>query len=360
MDWDTTAKRFDEIKKIPMVFILGKERSGTTLLQTFVGGHPNIIAPPESEFIVLLYPKFGKIKKWTEKNILDFIEELYKELWIIKMWRIDRESLTTLLLSIKDDADYASLCKVIYYCMGNGKEKVLWLADKNPIYMLFSNTLLKIFPDAKFIHLVRDPRDNVYSHRKSFGGGNVGFISQKWLAYNYITEKDKIKKPERYFTLSYEKMVEAPETSMQNLCKFLGISYHEKMVKNTFPEFLKTFGKQHLILEKAKELHHSLLQPVNISHIGKWNNMSSEDIKIIEKITGDFAKKIFNYGMGEHSGEISAIANIKVFKSKIIYRSWQLFTRMRYRNYTLNRFYRKMNLLLGREPGIFDKTLRES
>ena len=94
MDAEITKEEFKKIKKIPMVFIMGKERSGTTLLQTLLDAHPNIVAPPESEFIVLLYPRFGKIKKWTKKKIYDFLEELYQEPWITKIWCINRTYLT--------------------------------------------------------------------------------------------------------------------------------------------------------------------------------------------------------------------------------------------------------------------------
>ena len=200
-----------------MVFVMGKERSGTTLLQTFLDGHPNIVAPPESEFVALLYPRFGKIKRWTEKDIYNFIEELYKEPWITKIWRIDRKLLTSILLSIKDEADYSSICKVIYYCMRGEKQNILLIADKNPIYILLINTLSTIFPEAKFIHLVREPRDNVSSHLNSFKVNNVRFVSMKWLAYNTILNKAQMRFPGKFHTLLYENMVTEPELDIATM-----------------------------------------------------------------------------------------------------------------------------------------------
>ncbi len=340
-----------------MVFVMGKERSGTTLLQTFLDGHPNIVAPPESEFIVLLYPRFGHIKKWSEKNIHDFIVELYKEPWITKIWCIDREYLTSLLLSVRADADYSSICKVIYYCMCGNKENILLFSDKNPIYVLFIHTLLKIFPEAKFIPLIRDPRDNVNSHLKSFGATNTAFIAQKWLGYNTILQRGSLKDPQRYFTVLYETMVENTEANMKKLCEFLHVPFNEGMIHNSFPDRLKSFRNQKLLLERTREIHANLLKPVNTSNIGKWKTqMSPGNVKIVEAITGAFASKNFNYPMAipeRNSG-------IAVLKIKIVYAIWQFFTRMKYRSYRFNTFYTKVNIYFGRETRVFGKALRES
>ena len=47
------------VEAVPMNFVIGKERSGTTLLQVMLNAHPNIVAPPESRFIIMFYFKYG-------------------------------------------------------------------------------------------------------------------------------------------------------------------------------------------------------------------------------------------------------------------------------------------------------------
>ncbi len=354
MDKEIVKEGFNKINNIPMVFIMGKERSGSTLLQTLLDGHPNIIAPPESEFIVLLYPRFGKIKKWTEQDIHNFIHELYKEPWMAKIWHIDRKHITLILLSIKDEANYATICKAVYFCMRNGKQDILLISDKNPLYILFISTLLKIFPEAKFIHLVRDPRDNINSHLKSFKVTNLRFLAFKWLAYAKLPEKVKTQMPERFYTLLYESLVETPEGSMKKLCDFLSISFDEKMLHNLFPERVKAYSNQQLLMDRVEQIHSNLLMPINTSNIGKWKkDMSPENSKIIEKITGDFAAKTFHYQINSNPGPIGLVLQIKIVKSRIIYYSWQSFTRIKYKKYWFNRLYTKLNILIGREKEVF-------
>ncbi|NQU34666.1 MAG: sulfotransferase [Bacteroidetes bacterium] len=51
----------EQLNKIPFFFVVGRPRSGTTLLRTLFDAHPNVSFPPECQFIINLYPKYGKI-----------------------------------------------------------------------------------------------------------------------------------------------------------------------------------------------------------------------------------------------------------------------------------------------------------
>ncbi len=61
-------QELNKIRNLPMVFIVGCGRSGTTLLQSLLNSHPNIVATPECFFIVMLYPHFSQIKKMERKR----------------------------------------------------------------------------------------------------------------------------------------------------------------------------------------------------------------------------------------------------------------------------------------------------
>lgn len=58
----------NEIEKLPMVFIIGRGRSGTTLLQTIMDAHPTIITANESPFIINLKQKYSKINQWSAEK----------------------------------------------------------------------------------------------------------------------------------------------------------------------------------------------------------------------------------------------------------------------------------------------------
>ena len=64
---------------LPIVFILGKGRSGTTLLQTMLDAHPNTIAPIESRFVVHFKNRYGQVTKWTSDRKSAFIQDVLEE-----------------------------------------------------------------------------------------------------------------------------------------------------------------------------------------------------------------------------------------------------------------------------------------
>jgi hypothetical protein len=213
----------ESINKIPMLFILGNARSGTTLLQILLDANPCIVGGPESKFAVTFYPYFKNKKKWKESDIIDFADHLFMDPLFVKLWHLNKEDLIKVLLPAKDYASYALLCKMVYYEMRIGKDNILYLSDKNPEYILHIDIILKIFPDAKFIHIVREPRDTIYSQIINFKEKNSNFKAYKWLAFNSIVEERKKKEPDKYFTIKYETLVNDTASIMKSLCDYLKI-----------------------------------------------------------------------------------------------------------------------------------------
>ncbi len=259
-----------------------------------MNAHPNVIGPPEYSFIVYLYSRYGNKKHWTKADIAEFIEALYFRP-LFSLWLINKDELTEKLNAIADKADYALICKIIFYQMSQGKENISLFCDKNPENSLFINTLLKVFPDAKFIHMVRDPRDNVNSQSRSFKKKNIYLIARRWMGYNTAIENEKKKMPARFHALLYENLVTTTEASMKAVCEFLGITYSPSMIEHQFNDRIESL-KENKFIERVKTIHKGLLNPINTSNIGKWQKeMSPQSIAITESITGDLAKTKYGY-----------------------------------------------------------------
>lgn len=65
-----------ENSKIPVFFILGRLRSGTSLLRTLFDAHPNVMIPPEYPQFFYLYARYKDKKQWSQAEIRDFFLEL--------------------------------------------------------------------------------------------------------------------------------------------------------------------------------------------------------------------------------------------------------------------------------------------
>jgi hypothetical protein len=335
---ELSVEAINKIRNTPIVFIVGLGRSGTSLLQELMNAHPNIVGPPEYSFIIYLYDKYGGKKNWTKKDILEFIEALYfRPLFFL--WLIKKEELTKNLLSITEHADYALICKMIFHQMAQGKENVLLFSDKNPENSLLMDTLLKIFPDTRFIHMIRDPRDNINSQIKSFRKKNAYYTARRWSGYNLAIEKIKTKMPQRFFTVFYEKLVTETEQTLISLCKFLDVPFNIAMTENHFGERMETF-KDNKLVDRYKLIHKGLLNPVNTNNIGRWEKeMSAENIAITEIITGTLARDKYGYATRVKKDIKEKVPAYTLFRSLLWYRVWEFFTRMRYKNYAFNKVY---------------------
>lgn len=331
----------ERIKNIPVAFIVGCGRSGTTLLQTMMNSHPNIVSTPECFFVILLYPRFGKLTKWKEKDITEFIDTLYT-MPGFALWLMDREMLISAMRAVMDYADYALMCKMVYYQMRKDKENVMVLIDKNPSNSLFTDKLLKIFPEAKFIHIIREPRDCVNAHIKRFNKKNTFFLAWYWKGFNAAIEKVKQKSPVRFLTILYENFVRETEQTMKEICQFLNVPFDEKILQSNFAEILPQY-KDNKTFDRIKIVHGNLLTPVNDANIGKWEKeMNKKDVAITEIIDGQYAAEKYGYNEDRKS-EIS-ISSARILRSKVQYYTWEAFTKLRFANYELNKYYRKRKM----------------
>ena len=281
----------EEIKKIPFVFIVGRGRSGTTLLQNIMDANPHVVLPIESRLIIHLKQKYFKISYFTDSIIDDLITDLYKDKMFVSNWNVNKEKLTSdLKLQPKEQLNFETICKIIYlsYPSMFDKSSIKIIGDKNPTYSIFIPELLEVFPNALFIHIIRDYRDNIISNRNSFGRKSVWLLGYGWLIFNYEIEKIKQFKPNNFFTLRYEDLVNYPEQKVSALCKFLQLTYNPNMLN--FYKKIK-FIKDKYDIEALETIHKNLDKPINTNAINKWKEqLTRSEIEVLDYICGDYAK----------------------------------------------------------------------
>lgn len=278
-------------EQIPIFFILSRPRTGSTLLRTLFDAHPNVQIPPECQFIVNLHPKYGKITHWTEAIMRNFVHDL-EDQFLFTTWNLDTAQLLDALLHRTGYQCYGTICKTVYlqYQSLYSKSGITLIGDKNPGYALYTKLLSEIFPEAKFIHLTRDYRDNHVSlSRVEFELPIVALTVFKWK-YFYKTISGAITRwPMKFHTLRYEDLVREPENSLKGVCSFLTIDYA--------PEMLTFYQRKKAVeaLYDAKQLnkiHASLMHPVNTSNIGYWKKtLSTKQMKIADYTIGRYAEK---------------------------------------------------------------------
>jgi hypothetical protein len=322
---ELSLQEIDKISKTPLNFVVGKERSGTTLLQVMLNAHANIIAPPESRFIVLLYYRYGKTQVWTEEIIIYFCDDLFKEDLFRNFWGIDKKELVATLYSAKDQLTFSLVCKIIFRVSSPGKKEVTVFIDKNPVYYYFLPELNKIFPEAKYIHLVRDYRANLVSHRRVFTFKNAADIAYRWLKVNKLIEEAKSQSSKNYFTLTYESLVSKPQQSMEDVCRFLGLPFDINMVQNHQSGMFSKFNSNKDT--GFQKIHENVFNPIAPSLINNWEGkISANELKKVEAIAGKFGETHYGYlpvnpiEKTEETPKVSALTDLKYNGMKTFYR----------------------------------------
>ena len=109
--------------------------------------------------------------------------------------------------------------------------KARW-GDKRPLYFQEVDVLLRLFPDAQIVHIVRDPRATVASLATMpwWPYDSVGSMAT-WAQADYCARRDRRRLPPDVFTMiSYEALVADPEPELRRLCAFLDEDFDPAML----------------------------------------------------------------------------------------------------------------------------------
>jgi sulfotransferase family protein len=223
----------------PYVFIVGCPRSGTTMLQRMVNAHPQIAISYEAHWI----PRFFERHRGVTRDGLvteDLIPLLLTERTFIRM-RIDREQLQRLIEPGRP-IPYPAFVTRLLDLYGQAKGKLL-VGDKWPDHVLRMNTLHALWPNARFVHLIRDGRDVGLSllawrsPRKSIASvctwkEDAFSTAALWWESHVRLGRDagSVLGPELYYEIRYESLVARPAEECVALCHFLDLPYDDGML----------------------------------------------------------------------------------------------------------------------------------
>jgi hypothetical protein len=285
------------ISDIPFFFIIGRPRSGTTLLRTLLDAHPAVKVPPEYPVILSLYNRFGSRKSWNS-NLLHEFDKSFKtqppsENWRYTYLRINEAELKNAVGLLPDETTFEDLVKTYYYCYNSIFEKgdVQLLGNKNPVFSSYALRLARIFPKAKFIFVTRDYRDNYLSIKRfKFEAPKVALQAYRWKYIAAIMDKLGKKYPGRVMHVRHEDLVAAPHEKFAEICKFLSIQFD--------PVVFDFYKKEDAILEiidadLLHKFHSGLGQPINSERIDIWKQKMNEyEVKVADTVVGEWAEKL--------------------------------------------------------------------
>ena len=247
-------------------FIIGANRSGTTLLRRMLMAHGGVFVPPESDEIGYC------IRLWRQNSHLEWRDLVYLVLGVmafrsnIGRYHTDIRSLAEELLVV--DKHRQSLGYLIdrYYRhladnQGRHAESVLW-GDKTPSNTFKLHRIESVFPNARYIHLYRDGCDVVRSLIESELERNASKAAQFWVD-SIAAARDFGKAAEhRFMELRYEDLVTDPTREIESICSFLEIDYRSEMATS-----VSHVDRMKDVLDRG--IHRKVTKTIDPSNIGR-------------------------------------------------------------------------------------------
>jgi Sulfotransferase family len=255
------------------VFIAGPDRSGTTLLYALLASHPDLSMVRRTNMWRYFHRRYGDLSAPAnlERALGDMVR--YRRM---RHLRPDPERIREEFL--RREPTYGSLFALFHEHNAERVGKARW-GDKSLHTEHYADGVFAEFPDARIIHLVRDPRDRYASVRKRNGRdlSRVGAATGRWLQSTRAGLRNRSRYPGRYLLLRYEDLARGPATAMRMVCDFIGLPFSRDLLSMT--------GVQELRERGGNNSSFGDLDPGTISTrgIGRFTRvLSPEEITFIE------------------------------------------------------------------------------
>ena len=264
----------------PLV-LLGVSRSGTTLLRVILDRSPGIAIPDESFFVPLLARRHGKTV-----DAEGFLDDLAR-IPTVRDWGLSPDSVAP---RIRTGMPIGEAIAAIFEAYADAVGKPRW-GDKTPMYMRHLTLLEELFPDAQYVHLIRDGRDAALSFLQM----PEGTFTRTWahpttpaqfacLWRKEVTDARALgtrASAARYHEVRYEALVADPDATVSEICAFTEIPFE--------PSMLDYAGA----VDVSSKPHQQRLLTPPTAGVRSWrDDMRAEDVAGFEAVAGDLLDEL--------------------------------------------------------------------
>src|SRR5947208_2590685 len=196
------------------IFVVGAHRSGTTLLQALLGAHPRIGAPPEIGFYSRVWAHRAEFGDLSDDAALRAVVEFTLNRRTLQEAGFDVESVYARARA--GERSYAGVLRAVMTDFAVQQGKARW-CEKTPLQPVA--WLWEQFPSAQLVHIVRDPRDSVASHRNMpFANPGPVELARRWRRFTARALRDgAAHDPSAYLRIRYEDLARDPASVLRQV-----------------------------------------------------------------------------------------------------------------------------------------------
>jgi protein-tyrosine sulfotransferase len=262
-----------KIRNMPIIFIGGFARSGTTLMRAILDVHPTIACGPETNAL----PTF--LADLTE-NLIKATPE--KKLNASGVYRdtIQGAAASFVYSILKNRRVYANADAKGSYTPRDTDR----LCCKDPPIVRYTTYLHDVFPKAKFIYMIRDGRGSCFSLLNNTYHGRFTIEQfykemKEWnVLVKYINKQCEKVGPEFCHRVYYEDLVSSPEVTLRKIVNFLDETWTDDFLhhEDHFDDEIKISPKEWSSKQIKKKIYKDSLRPV-------WKNIKGYNPRDMKK-----------------------------------------------------------------------------
>lgn len=251
-----------------VLFLGGHRKCGTTMLANLLDGHPGLaVFPQDINTLYAYYPLFVQDGYDKTERLARLDRVIFDDLRAnladeAARAALDLAAMRDAFFSNTDAFDPADMRQVIarqLATMTGDGEAPAWFVAKETSSEIYACELFDWFPEAKFVHLVRDPRDNygalkagAASYYAKFGDSALTLLASLMHRYTLglragLFNRDHFGS-ERYMIIRFEDLVADPRATMSLVADFLGIEFGPTLLTPSILG-LPTAGNSHEAVE---------------------------------------------------------------------------------------------------------------
>ena len=258
------------------LILLGVSRSGTTLLRVVLDRSPGVAIPDESFFVPLLARRNGRTI--DAERFLDDVSRIPT----IRDWGLTPADLSA---RVRSGMRIGDAIAAVFEAYADAAGKPRW-GDKTPMYMRHLPLLEELFPEAQYVHLIRDGRDAALSFLEM----PEGPFTRTWAhprtpaQFACLWRKEvgdaralgRRVGPTRYLEVRYEELVADAESVVREICTFAAVAFEPAMLDYT--------GSVDV---SAKPHQQRLLTPPTTG-VRSWReDLSAADVAAFDAVAGE-------------------------------------------------------------------------
>jgi len=273
------------------IFIIGSERSGTTLVLAVLACHPRIAVPE----VTWYYPRFRPyLHTYGDLGIDGNFKTLAHEMAYglrVPFWRMPDANPATFgdeiaARAAEIEQSFAGVFAAMFECYARHVNKPRW-GEKTPGNVFYIDRILEDFPNAQFVYIYRDCRDASAEFIDSqFGPTNAYTAAEMWRdGQQAVKPFRESLGTDQWFNLKYEDFVRAPVDHLKRLCGFLGEDYDDALMEFHTTPMAQRRGKT--------RDNWALAHPITDRHVGLYKNqLSIEQQRIMAWVAGDLMRDL--------------------------------------------------------------------